>query len=295
MERLVRTQDGLALWTESFGEPADPAILLVMGGTAQGIAWPDDLCRRLVGSGYRVVRYDHRDTGMSSKTDYERFPYDLSALAADAADVITGLGLAPAHVVGQSMGGMVAQLLALRDPCLVRSLVLLSCSPDANADVSLAPETGLPGPRQAMLDHVAALTEAPPTTPLDHVMAAVAGWRVLVGPTAPFSEPYWRDLVERSKRRTDDPEAAGNHLRALDRTPPLTARIGAIRVPTLVVHGRQDNVFPVEHGRALCRAIANARLVELDDMGHIFPPQWCSDVHALVLEHLRRAEAATQL
>jgi pimeloyl-ACP methyl ester carboxylesterase len=289
MERLVRTRGRLTLWTESFGSPADPAVLLVMGATAQGIAWPDRLCRLLAESGYRVIRYDHRDTGKSSKLDYDRSAYDLSDLAEDAADVITALALAPAHVIGQSVGGMVAQLLAVQDPHLVRSLVLLSGSPDANGDVHLLPATGLPGPRQPMLDHVAALTEDPPTTTPAKIEAAVAGWRVLVGPTAPFAEPYWRDLVERSMRRTENPDAAGHHLRALDRTPPFTDRITGIRVPTLVIHGKRDDVFPVEHGRALRRAITTARLLELDNLGHIFPPQWCSAVHALLLEHLRHA------
>jgi pimeloyl-ACP methyl ester carboxylesterase len=287
MERLITTRDGLTLWTESFGDPADAAILLVMGGTAQGIVWPDELCRLLAASAYHVVRYDHRDTGRSSKCDHD---YDLSALAADAADVVAGLGLGPAHVVGQSLGGMAAQLLALQHPELVRSLVLLSSSPDANGDVSLLPETGLPGPLRPMLDRVAELTANPPTTREAKLDAAVAGWRVLVGPAAPFSEPYWRELVERAMRRAGEPDTAGQHLRALDRTPPLTARIGGIEVPTLVVHGEQDPVFPVEHGRELCRAIDGARLVELAGLGHIFPPQWSTIIHRLVLEHLRQAE-----
>ncbi|MCL9792920.1 alpha/beta fold hydrolase [Frankia sp. AgKG'84/4] len=282
------------IWTESFGRPADPAILLVMGGPAQGIAWPDALCRRLADSGYLVVRYDHRDVGLSTKTDFRVSCYDLSTLAGDAADVITGLGLASAHVVGQSAGGIVAQLLALDEPSLVRSLVLLSCSPDANGDVHLPPRTGLPGPGQPLLDHVAGMTDDPPTTRAARVAAAVRGWRVFVGTGAPFSETYWRDLVERSMRREAGSDLGGNHLRALDRTPPLTARIGAIQVPTLVVHGRRDDVFPLAHGEALAGAIAAARLMVLDDLGHIFPPQWCPLVHGLVTRHLREAEAAAR-
>jgi pimeloyl-ACP methyl ester carboxylesterase len=279
------------LWTESFGRSADPAILLVMGGPAQGITWPDALCRMLADSGYRVVRYDHRDVGLSTKTDSRLSCYDLSTLAGDAADVITGLGLASAHVVGQSAGGIVAQLLALEEPSMVRSLVLLSCSPDANGDVHLPPLTGLPGPERPLLDHVAALSDNPPTTGAARVAAAVRGWRVLVGAGAPFSETYWRDLVERSMRREAGSDLGSNHLRALDRTPPLTARIGAIRVPALVVHGRRDTVFPLAHGEALAREIAAARLVVVDELGHIFPPQWCPLVHGLVTRHLCEAGA----
>ncbi|WP_055492178.1 alpha/beta fold hydrolase [Streptomyces sp. TP-A0356] len=134
MERPITTRDGLRLWTETFGSRRDPAVLPGIGGTAPGIVWPDELCRLLAVDGYFVARYDHRDTGRSGKSDGE---YDLSAPASDAAEVIAGLGLGRAHVVGPSFGGMVAQLLALDRPELVWSLVLLSSSPDANGDVWL--------------------------------------------------------------------------------------------------------------------------------------------------------------
>ncbi|MFD7442870.1 alpha/beta fold hydrolase [Streptomyces sp. NPDC059909] len=287
MERSITTKDGSRLWTETFGHPADPAILLVMGGTAQGIVWPDVLCELLAADGFFVVRYDHRDTGKSSKSDGD---YDLSALAADAADVIVGLGLAAAHVVGQSVGGMVAQLLALHRPELVRSLVLLSSSPDANGDVRVPPRTGLPGPRRPMLERAARLTASPPSGPREQFAAAVDGWRVLLGPTVAFDRSYWEGLVKRVMRRSVAPDTAGHHLAALDRTPPLTARIGAIDVPTLVVHGEQDPVFPLEHGRELCRAIPRARLWRIAGMGHIFPPHWAPVIRSLIVDHLRAAQ-----
>jgi pimeloyl-ACP methyl ester carboxylesterase len=279
MRQLVTTRSGLELWTETFGRATDPAMLLVMGATAQGIVWPDALCRSLADSGYRVVRYDHRDTGQSSSVDFAAAPYDVSDLAADAADVIVSLDLGPTHVVGLSVGGMVAQLVALTAPALVRSLVLLSSSPDANGDVHRAPSSGLPAPHQPMLDHVAWISRNPSASALD---VAVRGWKVLVGPGAPFDEVYWHDVVTRSHARARCPQSAGNHLVALDRTPSLLDRLGSLRVPTLVVHGTNDHVLPIEHGRALAGAIPGARLVEVPGLGHTFPPEWIDRLHALI-------------
>ncbi|GGW84310.1 hydrolase [Streptomyces malachitofuscus] len=288
METSITTRDGLRLWAETFGSRRDPAVLLVMGGTAPGIVWPDELCRRLAAQGFFVVRYDHRDTGRSDKSPEE---YDLSVPASDAAEVITGLGLDAAHVVGQSFGGMVAQLLALERRELVRSLVLLSSSPDANGDVRRPPRTGLPGPRRPMLERVARLTESPPRGPEESLAAAVDGWRVLVGPAVPFDHAYWADLVRRVGARGSDPDTSGRHLTALDRTPPLTGRLPALDVPTLVVHGEQDPVFPPEHGEELRRVIPRARLWRMAGMGHIFPPHWSSTMCALIVDHLRRSRS----
>ncbi|WP_406302354.1 alpha/beta fold hydrolase [Streptomyces sp. NBC_00885] len=285
METPIATRDGLRLWTETFGSRGDPAVLLVMGGSAPGIVWPDELCRLIAKDGYFVVRYDHRDTGRSGKSDDE---YDLSTLAADAADVLVGLGLGSAHVVGQSVGGMVAQLLALDRPELVRSLVLLSSSPDANGDVWAPPRTGLPGPRRPMLEHVARLSASPPQGPEESLAAAVDGWQVLVGSYVPFDRTYWVDLVRRVKDRDRGPDTAWRHATALDRTPPLTGRIAALDVPTLVVHGERDPVLPLEHGEELRRVIPHARLWRIAGMGHIFPPHWSSTISSLVVDHLRR-------
>ncbi|MBN0044348.1 alpha/beta hydrolase [Streptomyces actuosus] len=286
MERPITTRNGLRLWTEEFGRRGDPAVLLVMGATVPGTVWPDELCRLLAAEGFRVVRYDHRDTGRS---DRSAAAYEMSELAADAADVITGLGLEAAHVVGQSFGGVVAQLLALRAPERVRSLVLLSSSPDANGDVRLPPAGGLPGPRAPMLERAARLAEAPPRGPREELAAAVDGWRVLVGPGVPFDERYWSDLARRVRDRARQPDTSWRHLAALDRMPPLTGPLAGLDVPTLVVHGELDPVFPPEHGEELHRVIPGARLWRLARMGHIFPPHWSPAIGALITEHVRRS------
>ncbi len=270
MESSIPAQDGLLLWAETFGDRHDPAVLLIMGATAPGIVWPDELCRLLAAAGYYVVRYDHRDTGRSGKSADE---YDLATLAADAAAVTTGLGVGPAHVVGQSAGGMVAQLLALTRPELVSSLVLLSTAANPNPD-------GPPPPPQPT---------PPPAPPEEPGIAAVAGWRTLVGPNAPFDQAYWGNLVERVAARGSAPDTSGRHLTAMARTPSLFGRITALRVPTLVVHGDRDPVFSLELGEALHRAIPRAQFRCIPGMGHIFPPQWSPLISRLITNHLRLA------
>src|SRR4051812_6215 len=127
-ERFV-TSGPVRLWTDRAGDPAHPAVLLIMGSAAQGITCADALVARLVGRGVQVIRFDHRDTGRSSVVDFDTDPYGLSDLAADCRAVLDGYGLAAAHVAGASMGGMIAQWLAVHEPARVRSLTLITTSP----------------------------------------------------------------------------------------------------------------------------------------------------------------------
>jgi pimeloyl-ACP methyl ester carboxylesterase len=120
-EKTVRSGD-LELWTESFGDASRPTVLLIMGVMNQGILWPDEFCAEIADSGYHVIRYDHRDTGQSSSVDFEEHPYTLDDLASDALKVLDGYGVEKAHVVGLSMGGFLAQLLALDHPDRILSL-----------------------------------------------------------------------------------------------------------------------------------------------------------------------------
>ncbi|MCW2642305.1 MAG: alpha/beta hydrolase fold [Dactylosporangium sp.] len=291
MQRFVTTRSGIRLWTETFGDSGAPPVLLIMGGMAQAIMWPDAFCRDLAHAGHLVVRYDHRDTGRSSSLDAELQPYDLDHLAEDAAEVIRQVIGGPAHVVGQSAGGMMAQLLALDTPELVRSLVLLSSSPDASGALRRPAASEPLDAEPVVIEYSGPLECQPPRAPQTAIEAQVAGWRNLVGTHAPFDEPYWRALIERAARRTQPPDTAGNHAGALSRSRPRTHRLGDIGVPTLVIHGRRDPLLPIEHGRALAAGIPGATMVEIDDLGHVFPPQWLPRLRDLILGHLAPLES----
>jgi pimeloyl-ACP methyl ester carboxylesterase len=261
------TSGPLRLWTERAGHPDHPPLLLIMGSAAQGISCPDALVARLVARGVQVIRFDHRDTGRSSVVDFDAHPYALADLGADCLAVLDGYGLPAAHVAGLSMGGMIAQWLAVHEPARVRSLTVLTSSPmgyrpgPARAGEPAADD--LPPPSPEFLAHVAA--GLPPGVESD-----VALFRVFNGPVRPFDEPAARAMLELSLSRATDPAAAANHNRAgLTFAPDRLAPLSSITAPTAIVHGDQDPIFPLAHGEALAAAIPGAHLHVVRGMGHI--------------------------
>ncbi|TMR96672.1 alpha/beta fold hydrolase [Nonomuraea basaltis] len=270
----------LQLWTERFGDPADPVVLLVMGTSTAGIGWPDELVDRLVAGGRQVIRYDHRDTGRSTCVDFAKHPYTLADLAADAIAVLDGHGVAAAHVAGASLGGAIGQWLAAHRPERVTALTAIMTSPMgaaagpvwARALAGQAPDPGdLPPPAPRFLEHLARSAAGPRTTREEHIAANLETWRVLNGDVLPFDEDAAQRFVEASYDRSGDPAAALNHdaagrLMTEDRRVPLSS----IKAPTLVVHGTEDPLLPLPHGEALAAEIPHARLRTIPGMGHTF-------------------------
>nr|WP_308128935.1 alpha/beta fold hydrolase [Actinoplanes polyasparticus] len=252
------TAGPLRLWTERIGDLACPAVLLIAGASAQGYTMPDALVARLVDRGAQVIRYDHRDTGRSSTVDYDQDPYGLTELAGDAVAVLDAYGVESAHIVGGSMGGMIAQWLGLHEPARVRSLTLLSTSP-VGIDPASSP---LPPPAPHFLRHEA----GPPGVESDVVL-----FRLMNGDVRPFDEPATRAMLERCWARAADPSAAANHGRVAQRmTPDLQVPLSTITAPTLVVHGDQDPIYSPAHGEALAAAIPGARFELVPGMGHVY-------------------------
>ncbi|GAB2476060.1 alpha/beta hydrolase [Promicromonospora xylanilytica] len=262
---------GARLCAETFGDPADPAILLI-GGIASAMDWwHDDLCQALArgdapgGPGRFVVRYDHRDTGRS-RTDPPGAPsYTGDDLAQDPVRLLDALGVRRAHLVGVSMGGGIAQQAAIEHPDRVASLTLMSTSPLTGGDTA-----GLPGPTP----EVQALFDDPPPDPdwddpdavVQHL---VEGDRAFAGPGYDAADTLAaaRRVVERSI----DPAAAANHF--LVESGPVRGTLADVAAPALVLHGEADPLFPPEHGVALAEALQDARLVLLSGVGHQYPPR----------------------
>ncbi|XVU22841.1 alpha/beta fold hydrolase [Actinoplanes sp. CA-054009] len=262
----------LRIWTERTGDPGLPAVLLIMGSAAQGVSCPDELVDRLAGRGVQVIRFDHRDTGRSSVVDFDADPYTISDMARDCLAVLDGLGLRSAHVAGASLGGMIGQWLAVHAPERVRSLTVMSSSlmnhdPSALWARARAGEPAdpddLPPPTAAFLAHEAA--GLPPGVESD-----VALFRVFNGPVRPFDEAAARAMLELALSRAADPAAAAHHHRAVWRDDPsLAAPLSSITAPTSIVHGDQDPIYPLGHGRALAAAIPGAALHVVPGMGHV--------------------------
>src|ERR687887_1406794 len=242
---------GVELCTEPFGDPADPPVLLIMGIGASMLWWEADFCRLLADAGRFVIRYDHRDTGRSVTYPPGQPGYTSSDLVADAAAVLAAYRVPAAHVVGVSAGGALAQLLALEFPDRVLSLVLISTSP------ALQGRHNLPPPTEEFMRFVR-------TTQIDRTNAAstieylVAYSRMLAGGERPFDEAAMRELVTRDVERARDFAAAQNHELLAESEHPRRP-LSAIEVPTLVIHGTADPMFPIEHGRALADDIPNAQ------------------------------------
>jgi len=286
----------LRLWTERFGDPADPVVLLIMGTSAQAIGWPDELVEVLAAGGRQVIRFDHRDTGQSDCVDFAAAPYTMADMARDALAVLDGHQVRAAHVAGASLGGRIGQLLAVHYPGRVRTLTAIMTSPMGyqagpawgRAAAGQPPEPGdLPAPAPEFLSHVAAMASSPPATPLERVTMNVATWRILNGTTLPFDDGAARRHVEASAARARDFEAATHHdLAGRQMIPERQAPLSRITAPTLVIHGTGDPLLPPANGQAVAALIPGARFEEVPGMGHgFFSPGIPTKIAKLILDH----------
>ena len=252
--------NGVALCAETFGDPADPPILLIMGLGASMLWWEEGFCRMLADGRRFVIRYDHRDTGRSVTYETGRPGYTGADLAADGAGVLDAYDIPAAHVVGVSAGGALAQLLALDFPDRVLSLVLMSTS------LAFATDRRLPPPSEAFTRFAEAVEVD--WSHSESVVEYLVGYsRVLAGGQRTFDEPALRELARRDVQRARDFAAARNH-ELLPDDGRSHKRVSSISAPTLVIHGTADPMFPIEHGEALADEIPGARLLRLEGAGH---------------------------
>jgi pimeloyl-ACP methyl ester carboxylesterase len=276
--------NGVELCTESFGDPADSPVLLVMGIGASMLWWEERFCRSLAGGARFVIRYDHRDTGRSVTYKPGRPGYTGADLVGDAVGVLDAYEVSAAHVVGVSAGGAFAQLLALEFAERVLSLVLISTSPATPGDRDLPP------PVDEFGQFVS--TAEVDWSDRESVIEYLVGYsRLLAGGRRPFDEAAMRELVRRDVKRARDFGATQNHS-LLPEGESSAKPLSSITVPTLVLHGTADPMFPVEHGEALAREIPGARLLPLEDAGHgVDRADWAA-IGREILEHTASAEAS---
>jgi pimeloyl-ACP methyl ester carboxylesterase len=259
--------NGVELCAEVFGDRSDPAVLL-LGGAACSMDWWDaEFCRRLAAGGRYVIRFDYRDTGRSTSFPAGEPPYSQVDLAHDALGVLDALQIHKAHLVGLSMGGVLAQRIAVSRPHRLLSLTLMSTtagdpSPDtsdsSSSDSSFSEEE-VPEPAPDWANRRVAV---------DRLTEAV---RALGGAFTP-DEPQVRRFAERVFERTTDMAASQTNHYMVEPGPPIRDRLGEIKVPTLILHGTQDPVFDRSHPEALAAAIPGARGVWLEGVGHEYPP-----------------------
>jgi pimeloyl-ACP methyl ester carboxylesterase len=283
---------------ETFGEPTDPAVLLIMGLGGQLTRWPLPFVEDLVGRGYFVIRYDNRDIGLSTKFDNAPVPalpaligammtgqkpdvpYTLNDMAADAVGLLDALDIARAHVMGASMGGMIAQLVAAHWPDRVLSLT------------SIMSSTGNPNLPPAKPDAMAVLTTRPASGDREAVVAhGIRGERVIGSPGYPVAEDALRARVERDFDRMYYPAGIGRQLAAVVATGDRRAAIATITAPTMVIHGADDPLVPVEAGRDTAGNIPGAQITEVPGMGHNLPEALIPTILDAFEQVARRTEA----
>jgi len=269
--------NGVDLCAETFGDRDDPALLLIMGSSASMDWWEDEFCARLAAGGRFVVRYDHRDTGESVAYEPGRPPYTGADLASDALGVLDALGIHRAHVAGMSMGGAIAQVLALEHPERVASLTPIATSPVSGSHDGLPPMDD---------DLVAAFNVSEPdwsdrAAVIDYVTHLA---RTSAARSRPFDEPAFRALAGRIIDRTRNVESSYKNHNVMEQGAPMTKRLDEVKVPALVVHGNEDPVFHPAHGQALAAAIPGASLLALPGTGHELPRRTWDVVIPAILE-----------
>ncbi|MBS0648118.1 MAG: alpha/beta hydrolase [Verrucomicrobia bacterium] len=265
---------GIEIWYETFGEEKDPALLLIMGGFAQGILWPTEFCEQLAKAGFYVIRYDNRDTGLSTCFDFGKNPYNLLDMAQDALGLLDVLKFEKVHHCGFSMGGSIAQLISAHFPHKVASLTLLSSSCDLRPCMLAYDkdytETALPKPQQIYLDWMHRFLEMPPQTHEEKLEQRLAAWRIMNGDQVPFETERYREIHQEFLDRLKHPESLTNHLPAIKNSFMMLDTVPSqVQVPTLIIHGSEDPILPPDHGEALHRAISHSRYVFLQGMGHV--------------------------
>ncbi|MFA9200736.1 MAG: alpha/beta fold hydrolase [Cypionkella sp.] len=293
------TANGIAIEYDEHGDPAAPPILLVMGLGAQMTLWPQELVEALAARGFRVIRYDNRDIGLSHKFEgakapgmlrlmlsarfglKPRVPYTLADMAADGIGLLDALGIDQAHVVGASMGGMIAQHMAFSHPERVLSLTSIM-STTGNRKLP-------PADREA----IAALTRRPQST--DEEVLVEHGLKVARAIGSPAYRPDEERLRERTRaliKRSFYPAGMPRQFAAIIADGDRRERLRSVTAPTLVIHGEADPLVPLAGGEDTARSIAGARLKTLPGMGHDLPLELVDEIADAIAGHARAASPA---
>lgn len=278
---------------ERLGDPHAPPVLLIMGLGAQLVAWPDGLCTELIQRGVQLIRFDNRDVGQSTHMtdapppnlpaamagDRSSVSYTMTDMAADSVGLLDVLGIDSAHLVGASMGGYIAQTIALEHPQRVRSLT------------SMMATTGDPKVGQVHPEAMRALVGPPPTSRAEVVQRALDMSRVIGSPGYAKNVDAIADAAGRAFDRAFDPVGIARQAVAVVASPDRTERLRSIDVPTLVIHGANDPVCDVSGGRATAAAIPGAELLVIEGMGHDLPRALWPQFASKIAEVIERGEA----
>ena len=287
----VRISADVTIHCESFGSDNDPAVVLIMGAMNAGLFWPESFCRNLAKHGLRVIRYDQRDTGRSTKFDFALTPYSLADLARDLIGLTDALGIADFHVVGLSLGGAVGQIAASQYPNRCRTLTLLASTLDSrpyNAAMSGRPQetNALTAPHFELVAYAESMREFVPRSMEESFAATLAGWRHFFGDQG-FPETEVRTRVAEAQRLQEGSQSAINHAFAAEVEADRSNYAATIACPTLIIHGTQDRAFGEDHARNSHALIKNSKLIFIQGLGHMASDAEFLKISEHILEHVK--------
>ena len=283
--------NGIEIVYDTFGEPSASPMLLVMGLGQQMIFWDEEFCIQLAAQGYWVIRFDNRDVGLSTKFDEAgvpdilalmqaaaqgeavQAPYLLCDMADDAVGLLDALGIESAHVVGVSMGGMIAQEMAIHHPARVHTLT------------SIMSSTGNPDLPPPTPEAMAILVTPAPTDRAGYIESSVQTWRVLNGPVFPLDEDLARESAGQSFDRGLSPAGLARQLAAILASESRREALKSVAIPTLVIHGDADPLVPVEGGIDTANSVPGAGLMIIEGVGHDLPPAVEPQVIEAIVRH----------
>lgn len=273
-EQLLKINQ-VEIYTESFGNPGDPAILLIMGAMSSLDWWDEEFCQRLAEEGRFVIRYDHRDLGRSTVYEPGTSHYTITDLADDAIGILDAYSIEKAHITGMSLGGMIGQILAVKNPERVRTLTIIASS------VFGTEQAELPQMDQRILDYHAKSASIDWSNRESSISYLAEGWKVLSGVKS-FEKERMYLLAEREYSRAKQIQSRFNYV-LLGGGEDYLDRMEEINVPSVIIHGTNDPALPLEHGLALAKAIPHAEMVTLEGTGHeIHTEDWGKIIETVI-------------
>ena len=276
------TSASIDIVTEAFGSPSDPAIVLIMGSTASMLGWPDALCHGLAEQGFYVIRFDHRDTGQTTTVPPGEATYTVEDMASDVIAILDGYGLPRATLMGMSLGGYIAQMVALEHPDRVRSLILYASEPlgwDGPDLPHIAPE---------FLDHFSQLSRLDWSDTVAVTDFLLTVERLSHSTGMAFDETATRQRIHQVLNRAIQPASMFNHA-ALTTREDWTGRLRDLSCPTLILHGELDPILPPDNARALNATIEGSELLIVPRLGHALPDAILPTFIDTIVRHTRRS------
>ena len=278
--------NGIEICTDAYGSSHDPAIVLIMGASASMLLWEENFCQRLADGGRFLIRLDNRDVGRTTCCPLGAPNYSLQDMADDVVAVLDHYGVDKAHICGASMGGMITQLVGLNHPARVLSLIPIMSSPDPAAvtDPLEGKAGSLSPPTEAVQAAIADGAELDWSDTQAVLENRVEMFAVLAGSGYPYDVEGRRALFQREIDRASNMSSSANHGLVVAATERWYHRLGEVTAPTLVIHGDEDPILPLDHGRAIAEAIAGATLLVLEGAGHEIPEGTLDQVIPAILE-----------